>query len=62
MPPPENPPLQMLLIEKADAATEGGGRSPQQKAALSRLKTEMTEGRRAGPLARGCSRAPRASA
>jgi hypothetical protein len=43
MPPPENPPLQMLLIEKADQATEGSGRSPQQKAALSRLKTEMTK-------------------
>jgi hypothetical protein len=47
MPAPENPPLQMLLIEKADQATEAGGRSPQQKAALSRLKTEMT---RAGVL------------
>src|SRR5690606_36769449 len=43
MPPPENPPLQLLLIEKADAATEGGGRSPQQKAALARLRTEMTK-------------------
>jgi hypothetical protein len=43
MPPPENPPLQMLLIEKADQATEGGGRSSQQKAALSRLKTEMAK-------------------
>jgi hypothetical protein len=43
MPAPENPPLQMLLIEKADQATEGSGRSPQQKAALSRLKTEMTK-------------------
>ncbi|MGN6105330.1 MAG: YciI family protein [Kofleriaceae bacterium] len=43
MPPPENAPLQMLLIEKADAATEGGGRSPQHKAAISRLKTEMTK-------------------
>jgi hypothetical protein len=43
MPAPENPPLQVLVIEKADAATEGGGRSPQQKAALSRLKTEMTK-------------------
>ena len=43
MPAPENPPLQVLLIEKADHATEGGGRSPQQKAALSRLKTEMTK-------------------
>jgi len=49
MPAPENPPLQMLLIEKADAATEGGGRSAQQKAALSRLKTEMTK---AGVLVR----------
>jgi hypothetical protein len=49
MPPPENPPLQLLLIEKADQATEGGGRSPQQKAALSRLKTEMTK---AGVLVR----------
>ena len=43
MEPPENPPLQMLLIEKADRATEAGGRSPQQKAALSRLATEMTK-------------------
>ena len=43
MPAPENPPLQFLLIEKADAATEGGGRTPQQKAALSRLRTEMAK-------------------
>jgi hypothetical protein len=43
MPAPENPPLQMLLIEKADQASEGPGRSSQQKAALSRLKTEMTK-------------------
>ena len=43
MPAPENPPLQILLIEKADKSTESGGRSPQQKAALSRLKTEMTK-------------------
>jgi hypothetical protein len=49
MPAPENPPLQVLLIEKADQATESGGRSPQQKAALSRLKTEMTK---AGVLVR----------
>jgi hypothetical protein len=49
MPPPENPPLQMLLIEKGDVATEAGGRSPQQKAALSRLETEMTK---AGVLVR----------
>jgi len=43
MPAPENPPLQVLLIEKADPATEAGGRSPQQKAAISRLKTEMSK-------------------
>src|SRR5436190_702908 len=49
MPAPENPPLQMLLIEKADQATEAGGRSPKQKADLSRLKTEMTK---AGVLVR----------
>ena len=42
-PEPPNPPVQMLLIEKADAATEAGGRTPEQKAALSRLKTEMTK-------------------
>jgi hypothetical protein len=49
MPAPENPPLQMLLIEKADAATESGARSPEQKAALSRLRTEMAK---AGVLVR----------
>src|SRR4029079_5997272 len=49
MPAPENPPLHMLLIEKADKTTEAGGRSPQQKAALSRLETEMTK---AGVLVR----------
>ncbi len=43
MPEPENAPLQFLLIEKADKDTEGGGRSAQQKAALTRLKTEMTK-------------------
>jgi hypothetical protein len=43
MPPPENPPLQILLIEKADAATEAGGRSSKQKAELTRLETEMTK-------------------
>ena len=43
MPAPENAPLQLLLIEKADKDTEAGGRSPQQKAAISRLKTEMTK-------------------
>ena len=47
MPAPENPPLQMLLIDKADAASESGGRSAKQKADLTRLKTEM---RKAGVL------------
>ena len=49
MPPPENPPLQLLLVEKADASTEAGGRTREQKAALTRLETEMT---RAGVLVR----------
>lgn len=57
MPPPENPPLQMLLIDKADPATEAGGRSPQQKAALSRLRTEMTK---AGVLVRSLALQPSA--
>lgn len=59
MPEPENPPLQMLLIEKADRATEGGGRNPQQKAALSRLKTEMTK---AGVLVRATALEPSSKA
>ncbi len=59
MPAPENPPLQMLLIDKADAATEAGGRTPQQKAALSRLKTEMTD---AGVLVRAHALQPSAKA
>lgn len=55
MPAPENPPLHLLLIDKADQATEGNGRSPQQKAALSRLKTEMTK---AGVLLRSYTLQP----
>ena len=43
MPMPENPPLQFLLIDKADADTEASGRSAQKKAELTRLKTEMTK-------------------
>ena len=43
MPAPPNPPLQILLIEKADQVTETSGRSPKQKADLTRLKTEMTK-------------------
>ncbi|HEY0709868.1 MAG TPA: YciI family protein [Polyangia bacterium] len=57
MPMPENPPLQMLLIEKADQASEGTGRAPQQKAALSRLKTEMSK---AGVLVRSLKLQPSA--
>src|SRR5688500_3041748 len=57
MPARENPSLQVLLIEKADAATEAGGRSPQQKAALSRLETEMTK---AGVLVRSTRLQPSA--
>jgi hypothetical protein len=59
MPEPENPPLQMLLIEKADAATEAGGRTAKQKAALTRLKTEMTK---AGVLVRSLRLQPSAEA
>jgi hypothetical protein len=59
MPAPENPPLQLLLIEKADQATEAGGRSPKQKADLTRLKTEMTK---AGVLVRSIQLKPSATA
>lgn len=59
MPEPENAPLQFLLIEKADKASEAGSRSPQQKAALSRLKSEMT---RAGVLVRTIALEPSAKA
>jgi len=55
MPAPENPPLQMLLVEKADAATEAGTRTPQTKAELARLKTEMTK---AGVLVRAIKLQP----
>jgi hypothetical protein len=44
VPRPENPPLRLLMIEKADRASEAGQpRSPKQKAELSRLRTEMTK-------------------
>ena len=59
MPAPENPPLQFLLIDKADAASEAGGRSPQQKGALSRLKTEM---KKAGVLVSSLALEPSAGA
>jgi hypothetical protein len=59
MPAPENPPLQMLLVDKADQATEAGGRSSKQKAELTRLKTEMTK---AGVLVRTIKLKPSATA
>ena len=59
MPAPENPPLQFLLIEKADEATEAGGHSPKTKADLTRLKTEMTK---AGVLVRELRLKPSATA
>jgi hypothetical protein len=43
MPPPEDPPLQFLMIEKADEASEAGARPPKQKAEITRLRTEMTK-------------------
>jgi hypothetical protein len=56
MPAPENPPLQLLLIEKAD---ESGARSTKQKADLTRLQTEMTK---AGVLVRATHLQPSAKA
>jgi len=43
MPAPEDPPLQFLLLEKADQETETGARSQKKQAELTRLKTEMTK-------------------
>jgi hypothetical protein len=59
MPAPDNPPLQFLLIEKADAEGEAGARSPQKQAALTRLKTEMTK---AGVLVKSIELKPSSSA
>jgi hypothetical protein len=59
MPVPENPPLQMLMIEKADQASEAGVRSSKQKGELSRLRTEMTK---AGVLVRTTGLQPSAQA
>lgn len=47
MPRPDDAPLRVLLLEKADAASEAGTRSARQKAELTRLQTEM---RKAGVL------------
>ena len=59
MPAPENPPLQILLIEKAGPASEAGTRSAKQKADLTRLATEM---KKAGVLVRSYQLAPSANA
>jgi hypothetical protein len=59
MPEPPNAPLQFLLIEKADAATESGGRTTKQKADITRLKTEMTK---AGVLVQSKALEPSANA
>jgi len=59
MPPPENPPLQFLLIDKADQASETGARSGKQKAELTRLRAEMTK---AGVLVRETQLQPSAKA
>jgi hypothetical protein len=59
MPAPENPPLQFLMIEKADAETEAGRRSAQKKAELTRLKTEMTK---AGVLVKSIALKPSVTA
>jgi len=59
MPAPENPPLQFLLIEKADTESEAGKRSAQKQAELTRLKTEMTK---AGVLVKSLALQPSATA
>jgi hypothetical protein len=59
MPMPENAPLQVLLIEKADQATESGGRSAKQKSELAGLKADMTK---AGVLTRSVRLQPSAKA
>ena len=55
MPEPAGAPMQFLLIDKADAASEASGRSPKLKAELTRLKTEMTK---AGVLVTALALAP----
>lgn len=59
MPAPENPPLQMLLIEKADPNGGTTERSAKQKADLTRLKNEMTK---AGVLVRTTNLKPSSGA
>lgn len=59
MPMPENPPLQILMIEKADQEFEAGTRSPKKKADLTRLRAEMSK---AGVLVRELRLQPSAKA
>ncbi|MEP6781042.1 MAG: YciI family protein, partial [Gemmatimonadaceae bacterium] len=59
MPAPENPPLQLLLIDKADKTTEAGTRSSQLTAALAKLKNEMRD---AGVLQRDYKLTPSSQA
>ncbi|MDB4943294.1 MAG: hypothetical protein JWP97_2828 [Labilithrix sp.] len=59
MPEPPDAPLQILLIDKADAATEAGGRTAERTAALAALEAEMTS---AGVLVRATRLEPSAKA
>ncbi len=59
MPPPESPPLQLLLLEKSNPLAEASQRTAKQKADLTRLKTEMTK---AGVLVRAYQLQPSAGA
>jgi hypothetical protein len=59
MPAPPDPPLQVLLLDKADRATEAGGRTPAQRAALANLEREMVE---AGVLVKTITLQPSAKA
>jgi hypothetical protein len=57
VPAPENPPLQLLLLERTEHVPHV--RSPKQKAELTRLKTEMSK---AGVLVRSFQLKPSAEA
>jgi hypothetical protein len=59
MPAPENPPLQLLLLERSEHVAEASKRTAKQKADLTRLKTEMTK---AGVLVRSHQLKPSAEA
>jgi hypothetical protein len=58
-PMPDNPPLHVLLIEKADRASEADARSREQQAALAQLEREMSA---AGVLLRSIRLQPSARA